>query len=111
DLAPLIRPGAQDGALQGFRAQGRLRRVLAREGLARVLPSHHRRRFRVQLMSEDADRANSKPPSLDRLSLLWRRINDRKIVQWSIGYVALAYGIQHGVVLTGDAFDWPHAIQ
>src|SRR5438477_3287110 len=61
-------------------------------------------------MSEDADRANSKPASLDRLSLLWRRINDRKIVQWSIAYIALAYGLQHGVVLTSDAFGWPHAV-
>src|SRR5436190_2092745 len=61
-------------------------------------------------MSQDADRANSKPPSLDRLSLLWRRINDRKIVQWSVAYVALAYGVQHGVVLTSDAFDWAHVV-
>src|SRR6266566_5541145 len=61
-------------------------------------------------MSEDAKRTD-KPPSLDRLSLLWRRINDRKIVQWSIAYVALAYGIQHGVVLTSEAFLWPHTIQ
>src|SRR6266853_246805 len=62
-------------------------------------------------MSENIGRANSKPPSLDRLSLLWRRINDHKIAQWSVAYVALAYGIQHGVVLTGEAFDWPHAIE
>src|SRR6266700_1374880 len=62
-------------------------------------------------MSEDTGRANQKPPSLDRLSLLWRRVNDRKIAQWSVAYVALAYAIQHGVVLTGDAFEWPHAIQ
>src|SRR5437764_5923247 len=62
-------------------------------------------------MSQDTDRTNPKPPSVDRLSLLWRRVNDRKIVQWSVAYVALAYGIQHGVVLTGDAFEWPHAIQ
>src|SRR5204862_6442157 len=62
-------------------------------------------------MSQDTGRANPKPPSLDRLSLLWRRINDRKIVQWAIAYVALAYGIQHGVVLTTEAFLWPHMIQ
>ena len=61
-------------------------------------------------MSEDTGRANPKPPSLDRLSLLWRRINDHKIAQWSIAYVALAYGVQHGVVLTSDAFDWPRAV-
>src|SRR6266699_6892890 len=60
-------------------------------------------------MRERTDHPNGAP--LDRLSLLWRRINDRKIVQWSIAYVALAYGIQHGVVLTAEAFLWPHAIQ
>src|ERR1700694_2262372 len=61
-------------------------------------------------MSEDTNRANQKPPSLDRLSLLWRRINDHKMVQWSVAYVALAYGLQHGVVLTSEAFIWPHAV-
>src|SRR6476660_3379164 len=61
-------------------------------------------------MSEHITPANPKPPSVDRLSLLWRRINDHKIVQWSVAYVALAYGIQHGVVLTSDAFDWPHVV-
>jgi TolB-like protein len=29
------------------------------------------------------------------------------MVQWSVAYVALAYAIQHGVVLTGEAFGWP----
>jgi TolB-like protein len=62
-------------------------------------------------MSGDADRANSKPPSLDRLSLLWRRINDHKIAQWIIAYVALAYGVQHAVTLTSEAFEWPHAVE
>src|SRR5256885_15278928 len=61
-------------------------------------------------MSENAKRPDQKPPSVDRLSLLWRRINDHKIAQWSVAYVALAYGIQHGVVLTGDAFEWPHVV-
>src|SRR6202163_3200605 len=58
----------------------------------------------------DIEHPNPKPPSLDRLSSVWRRINDYKIAQWSVAYVALAYGIQHGVVLTGDAFEWPHAV-
>ena len=61
-------------------------------------------------MSEDTNRANPKPPSVDRLSLLWRRVNDHKIVQWSVAYVALAYGIQHGVILTSESFEWPHAV-
>jgi hypothetical protein len=42
---------------------------------------------------------------------LWRRVYERKIVQWSVAYVALAYGVQHGVVLTAEAFEWPHAVQ
>jgi hypothetical protein len=50
-------------------------------------------------------------PSVDRLSQLWRRVAERKIAQWSVAYVALAYGIQHGTVLTREAFDWPHAIE
>src|ERR1700674_4421376 len=61
-------------------------------------------------MSQDSDRANPKPPSLDRLSLLWRRINDYKIAQWSVAYIALAYGVQHGVALTSEAFEWPRAV-
>jgi len=62
-------------------------------------------------MSEEFDHAEGKPPHIDRLSGLWRRVYDRKIVQWSVAYVALAYAIQHGVVLTGEAFEWPHAFQ
>src|SRR6202165_5335946 len=61
-------------------------------------------------MSEDTGRANPKPPSVDRLSELWRRINDHKMVQWSVAYVALAYGIQHGVILTSESFEWPNAV-
>jgi TolB-like protein/Flp pilus assembly protein TadD len=53
---------------------------------------------------------NPKPPSVDRLSLLWRRINDHKMVQWSVAYIALAYGVQHGVILTSESFEWPNAV-
>ncbi|MEA2824810.1 MAG: hypothetical protein QOF03_1292 [Alphaproteobacteria bacterium] len=61
-------------------------------------------------MSEDIGRANPKPPSVDRLSQLWRRINDHKMVQWGVAYVALAYAIQHAVILTSESFDWPRAV-
>ena len=61
-------------------------------------------------MSENTDRPNLKPPPVDRLSLLWRRINDHKMVQWGVAYVALAYGLQHGVTLTSEAFEWEHAV-
>ena len=62
------------------------------------------------LVTEHQDRANPKPPPVDRLSQVWRRINDHKMVQWSVAYVAVAYAIQHGVTLTSEAFDWPHAM-
>ena len=61
-------------------------------------------------MSENAHPADPKPPSVDRLSQLWHRINDHKMVQWSVAYVALAYGIQHGVILTSESFEWPNAV-
>ncbi len=46
----------------------------------------------------------------DRLALLWRRVKEHRIAQWTIGYVAVAYGIQHAVTLTSEALDWPHAV-
>jgi hypothetical protein len=47
-------------------------------------------------MSEGADREHSESQG-DRFAQLWRRIHDHKMVQWTVAYVALAYGIQHGV--------------
>ena len=32
------------------------------------------------------------------------------MVQWSIGYVALAYSVQQGVGLTSEAFEWPQVV-
>jgi len=61
-------------------------------------------------MSEDTDPQHPKPLSVDRLSILWRRINDHKMVQWGVAYVALAYAVQHAVILTSEAFEWPHAV-
>src|SRR5665213_3344071 len=50
-------------------------------------------------------------PTGDNLSPLWRRIKEHRIAQWSIGYVAVAYGIQHAVTLTSEALDWPHGVE
>src|SRR5215472_7984164 len=61
-------------------------------------------------MSEDTDRTIIPPPE-DRVSLLWRRVKDHRIAQWTVGYIAVAYGIQHGVVLTTESLDWPHSIE
>jgi TolB-like protein/tetratricopeptide (TPR) repeat protein len=46
----------------------------------------------------------------DRLSVLLRRVKDHRIAQWAVGYVAVAYGIQHAVTLTSEAFKWPDSI-
>jgi TolB-like protein len=61
-------------------------------------------------MSQETERAEEKPAHLDRLSPLWRRVADHKIAQWSVAYVALAYGVQHAIILTGESFEWPNAV-
>src|ERR1051326_6236872 len=40
-----------------------------------------------------------------------RQLKEHRVVQWTVGYVAVAYAIQHAVVLTGEAFEWPQAVQ
>ncbi len=61
-------------------------------------------------MSKDTNQADP-PPSGDRVSSLWRRLKEHRIAQWSIGYIAFAYGIQHAVSLTSEALEWPHEIE
>jgi TolB-like protein len=58
-------------------------------------------------VTESQGKTDAKPPPVDRLSQLWRKIYDRKMAQWSVAYVAVAYALQHGVVLTSEAFAWP----
>src|SRR5579884_2656587 len=60
-------------------------------------------------MSNEADRANETAP-VDRLSAIWRRLNDHKVVQWSVAYIAVAYGLQHGVILASESLEWPNAV-
>jgi cytochrome bd-type quinol oxidase subunit 2 len=61
-------------------------------------------------MSEGPHREKATAPSIDRLAMLWRRVNEHRMVQWGVGYVALAYAIQHAVILTSESFEWPHAV-
>src|SRR5579863_445673 len=58
-------------------------------------------------MDEPASAAELPP---DRMTALWRRLKDHRIAQWTVGYVAVAYAIQHAITLTSEAFDWPHAV-
>jgi TolB-like protein/tetratricopeptide (TPR) repeat protein len=61
-------------------------------------------------MTQEIGSTNSTPPPVDRLAQLWRRINEHKMVQWCVAYIAVAYAVQHAVVLTGEAFEWPPAV-
>jgi TolB-like protein len=61
-------------------------------------------------MSEGIEREPPKGAEADWLARLWRRMREHKMVEWSVAYVALAYGIQHGVVLTSESLDWPHEV-
>lgn len=61
-------------------------------------------------MNDDASRASSTEAPEDFLTAAWRRVKQHRIAQWTVGYVAVAYGIQHAVTLTSEAFEWPHAI-
>jgi TolB-like protein len=60
-------------------------------------------------MSEKANRTNESAP-VDRLSQIWRRIYEHKVAQWAVGYIALAYGIQHGTILVSESLEWPNAV-
>src|SRR5262245_15904444 len=53
---------------------------------------------------------DANPPPVDRLTELWRRINEHKIVQWSIAYIAVAYALQQGLALMAGAFAWPEIV-
>ena len=57
-------------------------------------------------MTDEPARAESS----DRLTILWRRLKVHRIAQWTVGYIALAYGIQHAVILTSESFEWPNIV-
>jgi TolB-like protein/tetratricopeptide (TPR) repeat protein len=47
-------------------------------------------------------------PSL--LAELWTKIREHKVVQWTLGYLALAYTLLHGAEMLSEALDWPHVV-
>src|SRR5205085_11861449 len=61
-------------------------------------------------MIEKPERVAIQPPPLDRLSVIWRRINQHKVVQWTVAYIAVAYGLQHGVIVASESLQWPNAV-
>ena len=61
-------------------------------------------------MSDDTSR--SEPPNSpeDLLTIALRRMKEHRVAQWAVGYIAVAYGIQHGVTLTSEAYEWPNVV-
>src|SRR6266550_9364019 len=100
----------RNSRFSGIPGWGNSRASNPTRNLLRKFRPPHKVEVGFRAMSEHTNAADPKPPSVDRLSLLWQRVNDHKMVQWSVAYVALAYGIQHGVELTSDAFEWPRAV-
>ena len=44
-------------------------------------------------------------------SSVWDRLRRRKVVQWSIAYVAAGWGLLQGLAYVGTAFHWPEQVQ
>jgi hypothetical protein len=40
---------------------------------------------------------------------IWTKLRSRKVVQWGIAYIALAWGLLQGIGFVADAFAWPAA--
>ena len=61
-------------------------------------------------MSEGSEHEHNRRDA-GALPALWRRLSEHHVAQWTAAYVGLAYAIQHAIVLTGEAFEWPQAVQ
>ena len=61
-------------------------------------------------MNDDDRGAGTTDAPEEFLSAAWRRVKEHRIAQWTVGYVAVAYGIQHALTLTSEAFKWPDAV-
>ena len=61
-------------------------------------------------MSQRSEHEENKP-NAGALPALWGRLREHHVAQWTAAYVGLAYAIQHAIVLTGDAFEWPQSVQ
>ncbi len=42
---------------------------------------------------------------------LWRRLRQRKLVQWALAYVAFAFALVQGIDVIAQQFGWPEALQ
>jgi Domain of unknown function (DUF3943) len=49
-------------------------------------------------------------PEVPWLARIWARIEEHKVMQWTLAYAAAACTLFHGVERLSDAQDWPHVI-
>ena len=42
---------------------------------------------------------------------LWTKLKQRKLVQWTLAYVAFAFAVLQGADILAQQFGWPHALQ
>jgi TolB-like protein len=54
--------------------------------------------------------APEKPASSEPSPSVWSRVNDHKVIQWSVAYLGIALALAQGQELLAAAFDWPEAI-
>ncbi|WP_158882186.1 hypothetical protein [Rhodanobacter sp. L36] len=45
------------------------------------------------------------------MTTLWQRLKQRKMVQWTLAYVAAAFALLQGVDIVAQRFGWPDAIE
>lgn len=50
-------------------------------------------------------------PKDDEGRSVWERLRHRKVVQWSIAYVAAGWGLLQGLSYVGTVFHWPDQLQ
>ncbi len=41
----------------------------------------------------------------------WSRLRRRKVVQWGLAYVAVAWGFLQGLEYVSETFQWPHVLR
>ncbi len=58
----------------------------------------------------DAPAIEAQAPETRGGQSLWHRIQEHKVVQWTLAYAAMAYTLLHGTEMVSEALEWPHLI-
>jgi hypothetical protein len=55
-------------------------------------------------------RADNTPAIGGRTAVVWDRIKQHKVVQWTLAYLAVAYTLLHGAEMLAGSLGWPHSL-